>query len=341
MIFFRLFAKRGLRAAAIVLLSFAVFAFGHFMTPRGPDAFARVVLDLGDALSRPGVPEYMANVVKEGDVQEVYLNGNTLYYTLYRTHKNIGALLDYYEELYQGEKRPMASDAAKAHVLGQIKDPAQRAETKEKLARTEAIMNKRFIRFEGESWGGFSTIVTGREAEGDYQKDLINRFRTFKKTGKITDLGDPKMVVAFADPSQGDVQYFNVWPDGDFDFRNVRPDGDQDAQGYDIHDIARPFGSQRLITFGQDHGRASYEILLYRGQGTLGEVQEHFAQSMIEDGWVPSRTFEEARHRMDDPEPSLLFQKGPREAYIAMERRWGDDFVTSTVIVSSRTNQAE
>ena len=341
MSFFRLLAKRGIRAAAIVVLSFAVFAFGHFMTPRGPDAFARVVLDLGDALSRPGVPQYMANVVNEGDVQEVYLNGNNLYYTLYRTNKNIGSLLDYYENLYQGETVPMAPDAATEHVFNQIKNPAQRAEAREKMARTEAIMNKRFIRFDGDNWGGFSTIVTGREGEGDYQKDLVDRFRAFKKTGKITDLGDPKMVVAFSDPSAGDVQYFNVWPDAAFDFRNVRPEGDDDAAGYDIQDIARPFGSQRLITFGQDHGPASYEILVYRGRGSLGEVEEHFADSMVDDGWSVSRTFEQARQLMDEPEAALLFHKAGREAYIAMQRRWGDDYVTSTVVVSSRGNHAD
>jgi len=331
--FFRLMAKRAGRIGAIVLLIGAIFGYGHFMTPRSPDAFARVFEDLEGALNSPGMPGYMNISVDEGSVQEVYLNGNTLQYTLNRTDKSIDALLDYYETLYQGRKHEVAPKAAREALLKTIKNPADREEQRRRILATDEILNDRFVRFEGNKWGGFSTLVTGREGEANYMADMVERFRSFQKSGDATDLGDPKLLVAFEDASEGDVQYFNVWPSGGFDFQSVRPQGEKDAPGYDLSDIPRPFGSQRMITFGQNHMGSDYQILLYRGGGTIEEIAAHFVDSMDQEGWAVSVTHLRAHGSMDGEYPSLLFTKGKREAYVAMTQSEDDDIVSSTVVV--------
>jgi len=331
--FFRLMAKRAGRIGTIVVLVGAIFGYGHFMTPKSPDAFARVFEDLGGALSAPGMPAYMNVTIEEGTVQEVYLNGNTLQYTLNRTNKGIDALLDYYENLYQSRQHQVAPEAAREALLKTVRDPEDRAEQRKRIMATDDLLNDRFVRFEGKTWGGFSTLVTGREGEADYMADMVDRFRKFQESGDATDLGDPKLMVAYEDASEGDVQYFNVWPSGGFDFQSVRPQGEDDAPGYDLSDIPRPYGSQRMITFGQNHMGSDYQILLYRGGGSIEEIAAHFVTAMADEGWAVSSTHLRAHGAMDGAYPSLLFTKGAREAYVAMTQRDDSKVVSSTVVV--------
>lgn len=334
---FRLLGKRAFRVGLIVLLVGVIFGFGHFMTPRGPDAWARVWVDMGDAMSSPGMPEYMKLQVDDGDVQEVYLNDNTLYYTLNRTEKPIPQLLDYYENLYAGDStdRQIEPDGAREALLARI-PKKDREETANNLDMTNEVLNDRFIRFEGAGWGGFATIVNGEESETAWSARMGERIGRFQETGLASELGDPKIVVAFEDPAADNTQYFNVWPGADFDHKNVKPRGEQDAPGYDIDDIHRPWGSQRMITFGQNHGGVTYTIIVYRGAGTIDETLEHFADEMSRDGWAVSVRFAEAQARAEEPEPALLFVKDGREAYIGLRKSEGDDDVTSTIVVYER-----
>jgi hypothetical protein len=333
MAIFRLLAKRGLRVGLIVLLVGLIFGYGHFMTPRAPDALAKVWLDVGDAMNSPGMPEYMKLRVDEGNVQEVYLNDNTLFYTLNRTSKSVPALLDYYETLYDADDYSLAPEGAKEALLERI--PARdREETSYKVDETEKLVQERHVRFEGKGWGGFATIYNGDEGDPDWHHRMTERIASFKQTGLASDLGSPKIVVAFDDPAMGDTQYFNVWPGTDFDHRNVRPDGEKDAPGFDVADIQRPWGSQRMLTFGQNHGGVNYTILVYKGPGRTDEVLEGFVAEMSQDGWAVSTRFAEARAMNEDPEPSMLFIKDGKEAYVGL-RTDGDD-VTSTIVLYDR-----
>jgi hypothetical protein len=335
--FFRILAKRSLRISLIVLVVGAVLGFGHFMTPRGSEAYAKVFYDLGETLSSPGMPEFMKMQVDEGAVQEVTLNGNKLFYTLYRTDKSIDTLLDYYENLYQSKQRVIAPPEARQALLKYVKNSKDRAEHERRINETEKILNDRFIRFEGKAWGGFATIVTGKEGDADYSNDMIARFRKFKKSGMATDLGDPKILVAFKDPSRGDTQYFNVWPADDFDFRNIRPRGEDDAPGGDVLDVPRPFGSRRMVSFAQEHGGTTYEILSYRGRGTAEEVLENMVGTMLDNEWAISAHVEESRQQLEDPEHVGLFSKDDgREAWISVKDEPETDEATTTVVIYDR-----
>jgi hypothetical protein len=332
--FYLALLKRSFKLWMILMLVVLIFSFGHIMTPREPDAFARVYLDAADSLSSPGVPEYMKFQVDEGKVQEVYLNDNRLFYTLNRTDKTIPQLLDYYENLYSVHNdRVLAEPEAIEAMLKTVPDKKSRDEHRRQIAKTEEILNDRFIRFEGEGWGGFSTIVTGKEADPDYTEDLRQRFMELKETGLASSLGDTKMVVAFEDPSNDSTQYFNVWPDEGFDLRKMRPQGGEDSPGFDIDDIKRPMGSRRLITFAQNHGGVRYSVLVYQGRGNTASVLGDFAAEMITDAWAPSAAFERARAASDSDEPALLMVKGGREAYISLRADRRDGTVTSTIIV--------
>jgi hypothetical protein len=338
MAIFRLLSKRAVRVSLIVLLVGLIFGFGHFMTPRAPDAFAKVWLDVGDAMNSPGMPEYMKLNVDEGAVQEVYLNDNTLFYTLYRTEKSVPQLLDYYENLYSPDakdRESLAPEGAKEAMLART-PKGQRDEALQQIEETEDILNDKFVRFEGKGWGGFATIYNGDENEPDWHNRMTERIRQYKQTGMVAELGSPKIVVAFEDPAEDNTQYFNVWPASDFDGRKVRPKGEQDAPGYDISDIQRPWGSQRMITFGQNHGGVSYSILVYRGAGQTDDVFEHFMSEMAADGWAVSARFAEARALQEDPEPSMLFIKEGKEAYVGLRSLEVEGQVTSTVIVYDR-----
>ncbi len=333
---FRLLGKRVLRVWAIVLVTVAIFGFGHFMTPDVNDAWARVVLEgVGNALVEEGVPEHMKMRVDEGTVQEVYLNDNTLFYSLHRTDKDITTLLDYYENLYGQETRQVVPPEAKAHVLAQY-PKEERAEAEFKINATEELINKHHVRVQDRGWGAFGTVLTGKEGSSEYTADLVQRFRNYKKTGRVDDLGNPKIVVAFDDPSQGDTQYFTVWPSPDFDQRKVRPRGGDDAAGYDAEDVDRPRGHVRMVTFGQKHGDVNYEMFVYRGHGTVGTIEDHWLTAMQADGWGISDTFLAARDRMDEPTNALLFSKDDREAYVSFRPTGDGNEVTSTVIVHGR-----
>lgn len=333
---FRLLGTRALRVFAIVLMVGAIFGFGHFMTPNVNDAWARVVLEgVGNALIDEGVPEHMKMRVDEGTVQEVYINDNTLFYSLHRTDKDITTLLDYYEGLYGQDERVIAPPEAKAHVLAQY-PKAERAAAAAQIEATENLLNTHHVRVEDKNWGAFGTILTGKEKDPDYTQDLVDRFRTFKKSGQVSDLGSPKIVVAFGEPASGDTQYFTVWPGPDFDQRKVRPRGTDDAPGYDLEDVARPLHSTRLVTFGQDHGGVTYEILMYRGPGKLGTIESHWIDAMQADGWGISDTFVGARDRLDDSTPSLLFSKGTREAFVSLNEQGDVGDITSTIVLHDK-----
>jgi hypothetical protein len=283
------------------------------------------------------VPEYMKIRIDEGAVQEVYLNDNTLYYTLNRTEKPIGTLLDYYETLYANAStdRTIEPEGARAALMRRT-PKKDREQLGSMIDKTAEIINDRFIRFEGDGWGGFATIVSGDESEADWSRRMTERIATFKETGEAKALGDPKIVIAFEDPAAGNTQYFNVWPADDFNHKNVKPRGSEDAPGFDVSDIQRPFGSQRMITFGQQHGEVGFTILVYRGGGDIDGVLEHFAAEMTRDGWALSARFAESQSRLDDPEPALLFIKDGREAYIGLREDRRAREVTSTVLVYER-----
>lgn len=327
---------RAFRVGLIGLMAGGIFAFGHFMTPRPPDAMAEVYYDLGRALE--GVPAYMKAVVDDGDVNEVYLNGNTLYYTQYSSSKNVGQLLDYYENLYKGETHPVADQATKDKLLKYVEDPADRAEHARRIEETERLLNERYVRLEGKKWGAFATIVTGKEGEADWAEDMGERIDKFGETGMVKDLGDPKIVVAFEDDANGGSQYLNVWPGEDFNRENLRPERRQDAPGYDIRDVPRPRGSFRLVTFGQQLVDADYSILIYRGQDSMNGVENHWIGEMQAEGWALSESFNDGRAMMDEEVPAphaLLFVKDNRETYVAMAES-AENSVTSTVVVYNR-----
>ncbi len=332
----RLLGKRALRVFAIVLLVGAIFGFGHFMTPNVNDAWARVVLEgVGSALVDEGVPEHMRMRVDEGSVQEVYLNDNTLFYSLYRTDKDITTLLDYYENLYGQDERQVVPPEAKAAVLAKY-PKAEREAAEIRIDATEKLVNTHHVRVQEKGWGAFATILTGKEKDADYTADLVERFRTFKRSGKVDDLGKPKIVVAFDDPSADETQYFTVWPGPEFDQRKVRPRGGEDAPGYDADDIERPLNHKRLVTFGQQHGDVNYELFVYRGPGSVGTVEDHWVEAMQADGWGISETFHAARENMEDPTSSLLFTKGTKEAYVSLNLKGSGGEITSTIVVHDR-----
>jgi hypothetical protein len=333
--FFRYLHKRGFRAFLIVLLVGSIFAFGHTMTPRGPHALAKVFLDdIGPALNHPGMPAFMNTRVEEGAVQEVFFNGNQLYYTLNRTDKSPGQLIEHYANMYKGDEREIAPQAARDEILKTVANKADRAEHARQIDETEKILNQHYVSFEGEGYAGFAQIVTGKEGEADWQKDTVDRIRTFKETGKINSLGDPKVMVAFEDPSQGDVQYFNVWPGKDFDMKESRPKDGEDTPGYDVEDIQRPHNAQRLATFAQEHMGMNYEVFVYKHDGQIVDAMEHWYTEMNNDDWAVSSSVEKARAQDLDFAPALLFSKDSREAFIALRKT--DEGVTSTVVVHTR-----
>ena len=329
--------RRAFRVLLIVLVAGGVFAFGHLMTPRPPDATAEVFWSMGRALE--GVPAYMKGAVNEGDVNEVYLNGNTLFYTQYSSNKGVDQLLDYYENLYKGDRAPVASQQSKDWLLKFVKSKEDRVEHARRIEETEKLLNQRYVRVDGDQWGGFATMVTGKEGQADWAPDMKKRFESFNATGKVTDLGDPKIVVAFEDKSTGGSQYLNVWPEEGFNQRALRPRKQEDTPGYDIEDIERPRGSTRLITFGQDQAGAAYSVIMYRGLGTLDSIEHHYRSRMDEQGWGLAPRLVEGRERMEDqghdPTPSLLFGKDGREAYVSLQEN-EDDTITSTVVVYRR-----
>lgn len=332
---FRVIIRRSHRVALIVGVIWGIFLLGHFWTPRAPDVQARVFLEMGELLdSAEGVPRFMKSVVEEGDVQEVYLNGNKLFYTHYTTDKSIDSLLDYYEAMYS-EDREILTDEAKQAMLGQIKDKEMRAEAAGKLSVVEDIMKETFVRVDNKDWGGFATIVSGAEGQPDYGRVMAKNFEKYHESGMVDDLGDPKIVVAFRDEPNRSTQYFDVWPGPDFDQRNLRPRKEDDAPGYDVEDIPRPPGSRRLVTFGQNHGGMDYSILVYRGTNSVDYVEDHFLEVMPQEDWGLVPQVMEARDEMEEPEAVLMFAKeSGREAFIRTRQIPGDDFVTTTVLVS-------
>ena len=332
---FRSLVQKGLRVALIMSLVGGIFAFGHFMTPEPPDALAEWFLDGGGSLE--GVPAHMQLRVNEGDVNEVYLNGNTMYYTQYSSDKPVGQLLDYYENLYKGDVRPVADDATKKALLEYVKDDEDRKEHARRIQETERLMNERFVRLEGESWGAFATIVTGREGEADWAEDMKKRFQAYDESRKVGALGDPKIVVAF-DQAGGGSQYLNVWPDKEFDQRSLRPRKGEDAPGYDIDDIQRPRDSFRMVTFGQEQFGRYYSIIVYRGPGDVRTVEDHFMNEMQTDGWGVSTRMLDGKAKMEEQEaapPAMLFAKDNREAYVSLQEN-AQGWVTSTIVIYRR-----
>ena len=332
---FRTLLQKGIRVGLIMSLVGGIFAFGHFMTPEPNDALAEWFLEGGGSME--GVPAHMQLRVNEGDVNEVYLNGNTMYYTQYSSDKPVGQLLDYYENLYRGDTRPLADDATKKALLEYVKDDADRAEHARRIQETERLMNERFVRLEGDTWGAFATIVTGREGEADWAEDMKARFEAYDESRKVGALGDPKIVVAF-DAPEGGSQYLNVWPDKEFDQRSLRPRKGEDAPGYDIEDIQRPRDSFRMVTFGQEQFGKDYSILVYRGPGTVDGVEAHFLREMQEDGWGLSTRVLDGKELMEseaDPPPAHLFAKDNREAYVSLQETT-QGWVTSTIVVYRR-----
>ena len=331
----RTVVQKGVRVGLIMSLVGGIFAFGHFMTPKPPDALAKWVYEGGQLLE--GVPAHMQLRVNEGDVNEVYLNGNTMYYTQYSSDKDVGQLLDYYENLYKGDEHPLADDATKTALLKYVKDPTDRAEHARRIQETERLLNERHVRLEGQSWGAFATIVTGREGEADWATDMKARFQAYDASRRVGDLGDPKIVVAF-DQAGGGSQYLNVWPDKEFDQRSLRPRKGQDAPGYDIEDIQRPRDSFRMVTFGQEQFGRDYSIIVYRGPGDVRGVQDHFMREMQTDGWGVSTRVLDGKELMESEQeapPAMLFAKDDREAYVSLQQKT-QGWVTSTIVIYRR-----
>ncbi len=125
---------------------------------------------------------------------------------------------------------------------------------------------------------------------GDAPRDLgslADRFLRFSETGDLGALGALRYVRARRVPGMPGDQTFvlTVWADSTFDLFRMLPTDGADAGGSDVEAIARPRGSQRLLS-AWEAGSPSGFVVYRVPDKSAAELESFYRSGLSANGWT-------------------------------------------------------
>lgn len=315
---------RAWRLAAIVAFALAVFWFGHANSPLNPPAEATVFMSLGDAFA--GVPSVWDLQVDPGSVQAATLNGNRIYYTLENDWRTVDEVLDYYEDLYGGPPGELGGDNPK--------NPDIEGEDWDRLReKMNARIGRRGTRIDAGTWGVYGTAVIPDWDEPGWAEEMNRRAEDAAASGRISDLGDVKFVMALRQPGARSTTVMAAWPSEDFDVRAVSTDGEDDAPGSDPPDVPRIPGDVRLLSFSQDSGSMLVHMGQYQSARDAMSVLDFYSTQLPQYDWSEDSRVAEAA-AAGGSAPSALFVRGRQQCHVTATEDPETRTTVTTVVVT-------
>lgn len=315
---------RAWRILAIAAFALAVFWFGHRHSPLNPPAQATVFQSLGDAFA--GVPSVWDLQVDPGTVQQATLNGNRIYYTLDKDWRTVSEVLDYYENLYSGPEGQFGGDEPKNPDIEGVDWDEIREEMNDRVSR-------RGIRLDAGSWGVYGTAVIPDWDEPGWAEEINARAEAAASTGRISELGEAKFVLALRDPGASATTVLAAWPSDDFDVRAVSTDGSEDTPGVDPPDVPRIPGDVRLLSFVQDRSDMAVFMAQYQSSGDATSVLDFYSTRLPQYDWTEDSRVAAVGASLGTA-PSVLFVRGRQQCHVTATEDPETRTTVATVVVT-------
>jgi len=310
------------RIAAIGAFAVAVFWFGHRNSPLAPPAQATVYETFGAGMA--GIPSVWELRVDPGEVQVASLNGNQIFYTVEDDWRSVSEVLDYYEQLYSVKPVNLGGDNPRYPAVEGVDWPAVRD-----------IMNQqatsRAVRMENDLFGIYGAVVLPDPREPGFNEEMERRSEAFGETGRISDFGDAKFVMAMRSPSAGETTVMTAWPSPDFDVRAVATDGTRDAPGHDPADIPRASGDVRLLSFDQDRPEMSIQMAQYQQRMSEQDALDFYSSHLPQYDWAEDTRIGASG---SGPTSSALFTRGRQQCHVSARWDGESQSTVSTVVVT-------
>ena len=302
----------------------AVFWFGHSNSPLSPPAQATVFQSLGGGLA--GVPSVWELQVRPGAVESAVLNGNRIFYTLEQDWRTVDEVLDYYEELYAGPRAKFGGDDPKNPDI----EGVDWDELREGL---NARAGRRGIRLDGGTWGVYGTAVIPDWTEPGWAEEINKRAQAAADSGRISELGDAKFVLALRDPGATATTVIAAWPSAEFDVRAVSSDGESDAPGQDPPDVPRIAGDVRLLSFVQDRSEMTVFMGQYQSRQSVQHVLDFYSTRLPQYDWSEDSRVSAVGEDLGTA-PSLLFVRGRQQCHVTVTEDTDTRTTVATVVVT-------
>jgi hypothetical protein len=116
---------------------------------------------------------------------------------------------------------------------------------------------------------------------------LVNGFLRFSETGDLSEVGDPRYILArrVASGSEEKTFLLTMWADSGFNLYSMAPHADADAAGRDFVGVPRPLGSQRILSAWEE--RQPSGVVVYRVLGKSAQELEAFYRTQLpRRGWT-------------------------------------------------------
>ena len=310
------------RLAAIACFAVAVFWFGHTNSPLAPPAQATVYQNLGSGFA--GVPSVWELQVDPGAVQSAELNGNRIYYTVEDDWRSVGEVLDYYQDLYSGKPVDLRRKGMEYPDIEGMNWEAV-------MDEANLHATQRSIRQNNENWGVFGTLVLPDPGDPGFIDEMNARAEVFKKTGKISDLGEAKFVYAMRPPGSLSTTVMTGWPSHDFDVRDVQGDGQTDAPGLDPPDVPRMGGDVRLLSFSQERPEMAIYMAQYQVRQSEAGVLDFYSTHLPQYDWAEDPRVEAVNTAGT---PSRLFVRGRQQCHVTVSEDPGSATTVASVVVT-------
>lgn len=281
-----------------------------FRLPHQTNEAHAVVWELFDGVIRE-VPRYFRSYEGRGEVREVEINGNKLFYTNTMTSDKAIDVIDHYYEMYKKPEFHLLSEKTR-----QIPEIKKRPDVIRFFERIDDVVNEklpRVYRKDGNGYGFVGYIDMGNK---DFFDHYIENGRDFAKTGKLDKIGVGKVVMAIED-TLGKTTVLNFWTGSDFNFQKFMSSNDHDAYGEDIPDVPRPVRAVRTLSTKETDSLAKVRMAAYRADCSKQSAIFAYLGAMRDAGWTKSKTYEEADVK-SGVNSSMLFMKENREVNISV-----------------------
>lgn len=292
----------------VLLTATIVVATVLFRLPYQSQEAGANVWELFDGVIRE-VPQYFRAYEGKGEVREVIINNNKLYYTNTMTSDRAKDVIDYYYDMYKKpEYRILSAKTRKESGLTKRPDVIRFFE------KIDEVVNKslnRVYRKDGNGYGFVGYIDFGNK---DFFDHYIDKGLEFSKSGNLDHLGVGKAVIAIED-TLGKTTVLNFWTGPNFNFKNFAYNPNRDAKGEDIRDVPRPYDGIRIFSTKEVDSLAKVRTAVYRSSQSVHSNIHYYLKALRENGWVKSKLYEEADVKSGENN-SMLFLKKDREVNI-------------------------
>lgn len=300
-----------LRLTATMSVVFGVLAFGVYQRVQG---------QLGEQLLGAGSEMMMlADAERQDTPRQLFVNGQRIFFSSGMAPMPPREVLARFEARCEQVDAQLMAQFSEVVAEHPDAPEARRLESFRPLLREER---------DGVGFVACLDLGAGRLEVDDY----VQRFRRFRQTRDLHDIGDLRYV--YVEPASNDRTHFvAIWSEGTLRFDHLMPETG-DAPGVDPEGVPRPPGARRVVSARED-GIDEVATIYQGSELEEGQLESFYRRELPAHGWRVLDPTDGDPRVWSAPavRPALVAQRGEEWVWLAVSTdREGRG--TATVVTS-------